>query len=66
MLVDATKGHTNDKVVFDTQGLQDRVPPVKYEDIVHVLQPKPEAAVLAGDLCKLLRKQGRDPECEGR
>ena len=42
------------------------MPPVKYEDIVHVLQPKPEAAVLAGDLCQLLRKQGRDPECEGR
>jgi hypothetical protein len=65
MLAAATKGKTNSKVVFDPQGLQDRVPPVKFEDIVHVLQPKPEAHVLAGDLCKLLEKQGRHPECEG-
>ncbi len=65
MLASATRGRTNGKVVFDPQGLQDRVPPVKYEDIVHVLQPKPEARVLAGDLCRLLEKQGRDAKCEG-
>ena len=66
MLASATEGATNAKVAFDPQGLQDRVRPVEYQDIVHVLQPKPEARVLAGDLCQLLRKQGRDPECEGR
>jgi hypothetical protein len=66
MLVSATEGETSAKVSFDPQGLQDRVRPVEYQDIVHVLQPKPEARVLAKDLCELLRKQGRDPECEGR
>jgi hypothetical protein len=66
LLAEATAGRTNAHVVFDPQGLQDRVPPTGYEDLVHVLDPRPEAGVLADDLCSLLRTWGRDPTCEGR
>ena len=38
MLASATKGRTEQQGSFDPQGLQDRVPPVKFEDIVHVMQ----------------------------
>jgi hypothetical protein len=66
MLADATKDRTNTLVSFDPKGLQDRVPAAAFEDIVHVKQPRPEATVLAHDLCALLRANGRQPECEGR
>lgn len=65
-LAAATAGHTNAHVVFDPQGLQDRVPETEYKDIVHALDPKPEAGVLADDLCDLLRRWGKNPTCEGR
>ncbi|RNL63249.1 hypothetical protein EFK50_16285 [Nocardioides marmoriginsengisoli] len=66
MLAEASEGRTNAHLFLDPQGLQDRVPETEYEDIVHVLDPKPEAGVLADDLCKLLKSWNRDPTCEGR
>ena len=60
-----TRGQTNDRVHFDPQGLQDRVPPTEYKDIIHMLDGEPEADVLAQDLCALLVGRGKKPECEG-
>lgn len=65
MLATTTRGQTNDRVHFDPQGLQDRVPPTEYEDIIHVLDGELEADVLAQDLCALLVGRGKKPECEG-
>lgn len=65
MLTAATEGRTNDRVRFDPQGLQDRVPPTTFHDIVHVLNGKPEATVLSRDLCALLVSRGKEPGCEG-
>ncbi len=64
-LADVAKGHTSEKVRFDTQGLQDRVPPTKYKDIVHKLDPGPEVDVLTGDLCRLLEDTDHRTGCEG-
>ena len=61
MLASATKGRTSERVVFDPQGLQDRVPPTKYKDILHVLDGKAEAKVLAEDICALLVARGKEP-----
>jgi hypothetical protein len=67
MLAEATAGRTNAHLVFDTQGLQDRIPATtEFEDLVHTLDPRPEASILSDDLCGLLRTWGRDPQCEGR
>ncbi|WP_027863226.1 hypothetical protein [Marmoricola sp. URHB0036] len=63
-LVDATKGQTTSKVLFDPQGLQDRVRPTIYKDIVHKLNPDPEIRVLTGDLCKLIAMGGHTTKCE--
>jgi hypothetical protein len=64
MLASATNGHTSDRLVFDPQGLQDRVPPMKFRDIVHVLNGQREADVLSTDLCALLVAGGKEPGCE--
>lgn len=64
-LAAATGDQTGAHVVFDPQGLQDRVPTTAYEDTIHVLDPRPEARVLTADLCALLVTWGRQPECEG-
>ena len=64
-LAETTAGLTGDHVQFDPQGLQDRVTPSGYRDIVHVLDGTNEADVLARDLCAFLVSQGRDPGCEG-
>lgn len=66
LLAEATAGRTNAHVVLDPQGVQDRVPDVDYLDIVHVMDPKPVAGVLADDLCGLLKQWSRTPKCEGR
>jgi hypothetical protein len=63
-LASATAGQTTGRVRFDPQGLQDRVPPTEYEDIVHVLNGADEADVLAGDICDLLVSGGRRAGCE--
>ncbi|MGO4360262.1 hypothetical protein AB4Z14_01135 [Terrabacter sp. 2TAF16] len=63
-LAAATAGQTTSRVRFDPQGLQDRVPPTKYRDIVHVYDGRNEAAVLSTDLCALLRSTGRQADCE--
>jgi hypothetical protein len=63
-LASATDGRTTDRVRFDPQGLQDRVPPTKYKDIVHVLNGAQEADVLAGDICDLLVSGGHRAGCE--
>lgn len=65
MLTSATRGLTNEHVVFDPQGLQDRVRPTAYKDIIHVLDGTPQATVLAQDLCALLVARGKRPECKG-
>ena len=64
-LADVARGQTTKKVRFDPQGLQDRVPPTEYKDIVHKLDPGPEVDVLTGDLCDLLEDTGHRPGCEG-
>jgi hypothetical protein len=63
-LAAATKGETTSKVLFDPQGLQHRVAPARYEDIVHKINPDPEVKVLTGDLCDLITKGGHTTECE--
>lgn len=63
-LAAATKGETNNRVVFDPQGLQDRVPPTPYKDFIHKLDPFPEVKVLTGDLCSLLQRRGHQTGCE--
>lgn len=63
-LAEVTKGLTNSRVHFDPHGLQDRVPPTKYEDIIHKLHPGPEVKVLTGDLCALLEQRGHRTDCE--
>ena len=63
-LTDATAGLTTNRVVFDPQGLQDRVTPSAYRDIAHVLDGTNEADVLARDLCAFLVQTGRQPLCE--
>ncbi len=65
MLAAASVGRTGGRIVFDPQGLQDRVPPTRYRDIVHVLNGEPEATVLTEDLCALLVARGKQPGCEG-
>lgn len=62
-LAELTKGETSAHIVFDPEGLQDRVAPTKYRDIVHVRDGRNEAAVLTTDLCALLRSMGRQPTC---
>jgi hypothetical protein len=64
-LASAAAGQTTERIMFDPQGLQDRVPPTRYRDIVHVLDGKPEAGVLTEDLCALLVARGKQPGCEG-
>ncbi len=64
MLASATQGLPNDRIWFDPQGLQDRVPPTKFRDIVHVRDGRPESKVLAADLCALLVARGKNPGCE--
>jgi hypothetical protein len=63
-LIEATKGQTTSKVLFDPQGLQDRVRPTIYKDIVHKLNVDPEVGVLTGDLCKLIAMGGHTTDCE--
>ena len=63
-LAAATAGQTDAHIVFDPRGLQDRVPATKYQDIVHVRDGRPEAEVLAGDICALLTAQGKEPACQ--
>jgi hypothetical protein len=63
-LAEATAGQATTRIVFDPRGLQDRVAPSKYRDIVHVLDGSNEAAVLTTDLCALLRSAGRQADCE--
>lgn len=65
-LAELTEGRTSAHIVFDPEGLQDRVAPTKYKDIVHVFDGTNEAAVLTTDLCALLRSVGRHPTCEAR
>ena len=65
-LAEATEGETNSHVVFDPQGLQDRVPPTPYRDFIHKLNPRPEVRVLTGDLCDLLRRRGHETRCGAR
>ena len=60
LLAEAARGHTSTRVHFDTQGLQDRVPPTTYKDIIHKLDPEPEVTVLTEDLCALLEQRGHD------
>ena len=57
-------GETNGHVRFDPNGLQGRVPTTAYKDIVHKLDPRPEADVLAGDLCYFLEQRGHRAGCE--
>ena len=64
LLADAARGHTSSRVHFDTQGLQDRVPPTTYKDIIHKLDPEPEVKVLTGDLCALLEQRGHETGCK--
>lgn len=64
MLAETTKGKTNNHVVFDPNGLQDRVPDVPYKDIIHKFDPIPEVKLLTGDLCALLERRGHTTECE--
>ncbi len=64
LLAETTKDETNDRVVFDPKGLQDRVPPAPYKDIIHKLDPIPEVKLLTGDLCALLERRGHRTECE--
>jgi hypothetical protein len=63
-LASATAGRTTERVRFDPQGLQDRVPVTRYKDIVHVLDGSAEADVLAGDLCDLLVSGDHQAGCE--
>ncbi|MFC7594733.1 hypothetical protein ACFQU3_05395 [Terrabacter sp. GCM10028922] len=63
-LTEAAAGQTTERLVFDPQGLQDRVAPSAYRDIAHVLDGTNEAEVLARDLCALLVTTGRQPLCE--
>ncbi len=64
LLAETTEGETNSRVVFDPKGLQDRVPPVPYKDIIHKFDPIPEVEVLTGDLCALLERRGHQTGCE--
>jgi len=63
-LARVTAGQTSGTIAFDPQGLQDRVAPSEYRDIVHVRDGRNEAAVLTTDLCALLRSTGHRPDCE--
>jgi hypothetical protein len=63
-LAEVTRGQTTGRVMFDPQGLQERVAPSTYRDIIHVLDGSNEAAVLTSDLCALLRSTGRHTVCE--
>jgi hypothetical protein len=63
-LADVSEGRIDKRVAFDPQGLQDRVPVTSYQDIVHVLDGRPEATVLSRDICDLITANGRRPGCE--
>jgi len=63
-LARVSAGRTDQRIRLDPQGLQARVPPTEYRDIVHVLDGRPEAAVLAQDICDLLTANDRRPGCE--
>lgn len=63
-LAQVSDGRTDQRVRLDPRGLQDRVPTTPYRDIVHVRDGRPEATVLARDLCDLLTANGRRPGCE--
>lgn len=63
-LAEITRTETNDRVVFDANGLQNRVPATPYNDIIHKLDPRPEAGVLSADLCSFLERRGHRAECE--
>ncbi|MGN6611781.1 MAG: hypothetical protein ACTHLJ_08385 [Angustibacter sp.] len=63
MLASTSAGRTSDRVVLDPQGLQDRVPPTKFKDLVHKLDGTAEATVLSEDICSLLTRRGKDPAC---
>lgn len=65
-LAEVTEGQTTKRVRFDPRGLQDRVPPTKYKDMIHKLQPGAEVDVLTGDLCDLLQDTGHETGCEKR
>lgn len=65
LLESAARGRTGPRVVLDTRALQERLPSTGYEDLVHVLDPKPAAGILAEELCTLLVQWGNDPLCEG-
>lgn len=60
-LAEVTRGQTTSRVVFDPAGLQSRVPPMKFEDIIHVYKPAPEVEIIRRDLCDLLTHNGIEP-----
>jgi len=64
MLATASRGRTSDRVLLDPQGLQDRMPPTRFRDLVHKLDGTREAEVLSEDLCSLLVRRGKDPACQ--
>ncbi len=63
-LAQVSKGRTDQRIRLDPAGLQARVPATEYRDIVHVLDGRPEAAVLAQDICTMLTENDRRPGCE--
>ena len=63
-LAEAARGQTTARVRFDPQGLQSRVRPARYQDIVHKIDPGPEVDVITGDLCGLLEDRDHQTGCE--
>lgn len=63
-LASVSVGRVDERIAFDPRGLQDRVPVTPYRDIVHVLDGRPEATVLARDICDLLTANGHRAGCE--